>query len=592
MSFQAPISISDVISRIDAHRLLLPAIQREFIWESEKIEWLFDSLLQGYPVGSFLFWEVRDQSDKQNYRYYEFLRGFRQRYRIHNPEFNTAGQADFDAVLDGQQRFTSIYIGLKGTYAYKRPRVWWEDSEYAVPTRKLYLNISAPAANADEDSGRKYEFSFLTTEQFGRENEKWFEVGRILGLVSAADLMRMLATEGHQNSEFAMNAISQLHSVVHTQRIINYYIVQNADMDQALNVFVRVNSGGEPLSLSDILMSTAIANWRTRDAREAIFGLVDQLSAKGFIANKDFVLKTCLYLYSADIRYKVSNFTPDRVRPFEENWDAIHQSIHCAFDLIKDFGYTEISITSKNALLPIIYWIHHRRSADGIRSQVGLREERDAIRKWLHTVLLKGIFGGAADTILSAIRRAFVGAEFGPHYIAEGVTAFPVEEIATILRAQGRDPHITKEFIDSLLLTEKDEKQAFTILAFLRPDLNFRNNFHEDHLHPQRDFRRLRLRSAGISEDKMDFYLDPRNWNSIRNLSLLDGNENQSKSGMPLEEWVKGEAERRGVSVGTVCADLHLPQDPDLLKLDHFAEFVEARDRILGERLRVALSNP
>ena len=165
----------------------------------------------------------------------------------------------------------------------------------------------------------------------------------MLSLVKAADFMRMLTAKGHQNNEFAMNALSQLHDIVHIQRIIDDYIVQNADMDQAQNVFVRVNSGGEPLSLSDILMSTAIANWRTRDAREAIFGLVDQISAKGFFINKDFVLKACLFLYSTDIRYKVSNFTPERVKPFEENWDAIHRSIHCAFDFIKDFGYTDLS---------------------------------------------------------------------------------------------------------------------------------------------------------------------------------------------------------------------------------------------------------
>ncbi|MGH7080606.1 MAG: DUF262 domain-containing protein [Acetobacteraceae bacterium] len=64
MSFQTSIRISDVISRIDAHRFLLPAIQREFIWEPDKIEWLFDSLLQEYPIGSFLFWEVKNQEDK------------------------------------------------------------------------------------------------------------------------------------------------------------------------------------------------------------------------------------------------------------------------------------------------------------------------------------------------------------------------------------------------------------------------------------------------------------------------------------------------------------------------------------------------
>jgi hypothetical protein len=387
-----------------------------------------------------------------------------------------------------------------------------------------------------------------------------------------------------------MNALSQLHSVVHTQRIINYYIVQNADMDEALNVFVRVNSGGEPLSLSDILMSTAIANWRTRDAREAIFGLVDQISAKGFFINKDFVLKTCLFLYSSDIRYKVSNFTPERVRPFEENWDAIHRSIHTTFDLIKDFGHTEISLTSKNALLPIIYWIHHRGLAEGLLSQVGLREERDSLRKWLHLVLLKGIFGGSADTILSAIRRAFADEEFGTRYVSETMTSFPVAGIAAILRTQGRDPQITKEFIDSLVLTEKDEKQAFSILALLRPDLDFKNNFQLDHLHARAMFTRARLREVNISGDEMPFYQDARNWNSIRNLSLLGPSENQSKNDMSLEDWVSAEAQRRRVSQGTICSDLHLPQEVGLLKFDRFQDFIEARHKILGERLKTLLS--
>ena len=108
MSFQAPISISDALSRVDDRRLLLPAIQREFVWGSEKIEWLFDSLLQGYPIGSFLFWQVRD-TDKTDYPYYEILRSYRERYLTYVKDaFNTAGHLDFDAVLDGQQRLTSL----------------------------------------------------------------------------------------------------------------------------------------------------------------------------------------------------------------------------------------------------------------------------------------------------------------------------------------------------------------------------------------------------------------------------------------------------------------------------------------------------
>src|SRR5262249_29679480 len=152
-------SISDALSRVDDRRLLLPAIQREFVWGSEKIEWLFDSLLQGYPIGSFLFWQVRD-ADKTAYLYYEILRAYRERYSTYVKDaFNTAGHLDFDAVLDGQQRLTSLYIGLKGTYAYKMPRVWWEDTERVLPTRQLYLNIIKRAPeNDDDEPGRVYEF--------------------------------------------------------------------------------------------------------------------------------------------------------------------------------------------------------------------------------------------------------------------------------------------------------------------------------------------------------------------------------------------------------------------------------------------------
>ncbi len=182
------------------------------------------------------------------------------------------------------------------------------------------------------------------------------------------------------------------------------------------------------------------------------------------------------------------------MKPFEENWDSINRSISTTFDLVEDFGYTEIPLTSKNALLPIIYWVHHKGLASRIRSQIGLREERNSMRRWLHTVLLKAIFGGAADTILTAIRRAFIGEEFGPSYTNDTLEGFPADAIAKILKAQGRDPQITNEFIDSLLFTEKEEKRAFTILALLRPDLDFKNNFHLDHLHPRVAFGRSKLR--------------------------------------------------------------------------------------------------
>ena len=57
MSYYLPISIKQVIDKIDYSQYLLPAIQREFVWKSYHIELLFDSLMRNYPIGSLLMWK-------------------------------------------------------------------------------------------------------------------------------------------------------------------------------------------------------------------------------------------------------------------------------------------------------------------------------------------------------------------------------------------------------------------------------------------------------------------------------------------------------------------------------------------------------
>jgi len=408
-------------------------------------------------------------------------------------------------------------------------------------------------------------------------------------VAEAYNFNRMLTDRGYHQSEFATNALAQLHSVVHIHKPINYYLIHESDMDRALNVFVRVNSGGEPLSLSDMLMSTAIANWK-KDARKEILGLVDKIQAQGFFISKDLILKACLYLYSSDIRYKVSNFSATHVKPFEDNWDAIQSSVLATFSLVRDFGYNEKSLTSKNALLPIVYWIHHKGVADGITSRVALRSDRENIRRWLHVVLLKGIFGASADTVLAAIRKVFLNQEFGDPFVRADLSVFPSDGIGAILRQLGKDARVSEEFIDSLLFTQYEEKQAFSILSLLAPQLDYRNgNFNKDHLHPASTFNRKQLLKAGVPESDLDFYLDTENWNSILNLGHLDSNENMSKQDKPLSEWVGAESSRQKVTHEKFCVDHDLPSESGDLALLRFRRFVEVRRVLLRDRLEKAL---
>ena len=169
MSFYPAVTIASIIQKVEYQTLLLPAIQREFVWNHGEIELLFDSLMRDYPIGSLLLWKVNVEN-KKTHRFYSILKKFREKYRTHCEEVNTSTVPDFEAVLDGQQRLTALYLGLKGSYAYKKPRVHWVDNENALPTRKLYLKITEYApqddteANVSDDDGRLYDFKFLYTD--------------------------------------------------------------------------------------------------------------------------------------------------------------------------------------------------------------------------------------------------------------------------------------------------------------------------------------------------------------------------------------------------------------------------------------------
>lgn len=156
MAFLEPVTIKEAIENIHKKNHLLPAIQREFVWGTDQIERLFDSLMRDYPINSFLFWEV-EKKNISNYQFYEFVREYHERDNTHNPKANLGGESGITAILNGQQRLTSLYIGLKGTYAYKLPRKRCHNDS-AFPKRKLCLNLLSPSDNGH----LVFDFKFLT----------------------------------------------------------------------------------------------------------------------------------------------------------------------------------------------------------------------------------------------------------------------------------------------------------------------------------------------------------------------------------------------------------------------------------------------
>ncbi|PPS21006.1 DUF262 domain-containing protein [Brachyspira murdochii] len=110
-------TIKNIIDGIYEKNYVLPAIQREFVWKPEQIIKLFDSILRGYPIGSFLFWNI-NSNNINDYIFYDFIKDYHEKDFRHNPKHNIENK-NIVSILDGQQRLTSLYIGLKGSYSYK-----------------------------------------------------------------------------------------------------------------------------------------------------------------------------------------------------------------------------------------------------------------------------------------------------------------------------------------------------------------------------------------------------------------------------------------------------------------------------------------
>lgn len=536
MAYETPLTIAEVMQDISTNKYVLPSIQREYVWDTDQIETLFDSLMQDYPIGAFLFWEI-DKSRLLDYDFYEFLRNYHEKTGTHNKKVDLKGSDGVTAVLDGQQRLTSIYIGLKGSYAY-RLKYKQKKNDNAYPTRYLYLNLLEDA----KDESNKYDFRFLTDDEYkGMTEGYWYKVGDILTMTQPGEtsqyVLDHIAFAGEYTKEQTMhanNTLQKLYNVVHTDKTLSYYKEKSVELDKVLNIFIRVNSGGTVLTYSDLLLSIASAQWENHDAREEITEFVEEINAigGGFRINKDFVLKTALVLTDfTDIAFKVDNFNKPNMMKIEANWDNIKRAIKQSVNLVSSFGYSGETLSSNNALIPIAYYLLTIGMPENFVESGTTRDNKAKIKKWLIMALLKKAFSGQPDNVIRPIRDIIRD---------NGTGDFPISQIIDRFKGTNKSILFTEDDIDEYLLKLKYGKsETLSTLMLLYPSLDFSNKFHEDHMYPKSKFRKSYLRKMGVPEEKLDEYIDTVN--DISNLQLLPAQLNEEKLNTDFDTWFNTE---------------------------------------------------
>lgn len=566
-------TIRSVLDDINSRRMYLPAIQRKYVWNEDQITRLMDSIMLNYPIGTFLLWKVKKKVvNDMEYSMYEFIKDFHERDAYKNPPapqpFPAESSSDYIwAVLDGQQRLTSLYIALQGTMSRKLPMKRWANDD-AFPKKELYFNLRSQRESEDDDI--TYEFDFLTPEAAitPKPDKLWYRVKDILQYSSPTEVMtKIVNARGWNTDAVVMTNILLLHEQLVTKELINYFEVEADSIDSVLDIFVRVNSGGTVLSKSDLLFSTVVSHWDK--ARDEIDELLTSINRKGegFRFSNDFIMRSCLYLINLPTTLKVETFRKESVLDIQSRWQEIKKAITETVDLLCDFGFNSENLTSYVAAMPIVYYRFNGGTFDGAA--------RNELRKYIVVAQLKQIFGASNNSALQSIREVLKTIPGKP---------FALSSLQGIRFSGDRYLRYTQEEIDALFDREIGA-YTFMVLSLLYPNLKYsQKGFHQDHMHPYAGFTGDKLSKIVLADgshlDKDTVAEWQRRRNTLANLQLLEGRENEKKNKTPLIDWLKipGNAENAK----------YLPEGISY-ELANFEEFMTKRQELMTTELKSLL---
>ena len=554
------ISIYEALENIKNGKYVMPAFQRQYVWSMEQVEKLWDSILLDYPIATFLFWHVDDDNVTWDTYFCNFL---------HEVTFDNRKQADTvnyelsninvnqtdTAVLDGQQRLTSLFLSLVGN-AFIRQKYARRSNSGGIVTKLLIeLNKNKLTVDEEEYNSKKYDIKF--SEKVGKLSPTQFEIKDILEPKFQDESTRNKAIEEAisnvptDSKDYARNILNKLYNKIFVEKLIRYTEIHDMKQDDALEMFVRFNSGGKALKKSEITMSILEAYWPSAKTE---FGKLLVDSYEGF--GSDFIIRSALMIYGDVVK---SNISKNIAEELKNNWSEFKKALKNLEIILKEMkiGVSRFA-SSWNVLLPIIYFIYYNPE---------YRNNIDGIRAYLTRAVLFTYFQSGTTGKLQQMKSRINENDY---------------EITVDMLNQMNDLRVTDGKIEDILNEEKGSRVAGEALYFL--SLDWRNNhfkYEQDHLHPFERFDG----NKPISVSMEDWRRWRGNRNRLANLHSLEGRSNASKSDMRLADYYN---DMNDAQKAEFIKQSFIPEGVSL-ELENFEDFYEQRKAILTEKVRELL---
>jgi uncharacterized protein with ParB-like and HNH nuclease domain len=222
-------TIYEVLLKIKNGKYIMPAFQRQFVWNMEQIEKLWDSILLNYPIATFLFWHVDDSNVTWDTYFCNFLSTVtfdsRKAADSVNYELTSIDIKNTDtAVLDGQQRLTSLYLSLFGE-AYIRPNYARKKTGEKIFT-KLLIELNKNRTLIDEEDYNSKKFDIKFSDKIGKTSPTQFDVKNILDEKYEDENTRenaieeVIANVPTDSKDYARNILQTLSKRIFNEKLI------------------------------------------------------------------------------------------------------------------------------------------------------------------------------------------------------------------------------------------------------------------------------------------------------------------------------------------------------------------------------------
>lgn len=376
-------SVINLLNQIKNDEIVLPAIQRNFVWSEDRIYMLLDSIMRGYPTGIVLLWETYE-----DIRFRKFTADFQQ--DVPHTFHDNTEQRKLKVVLDGQQRLQSLYVALYGK----------------LKGQSLYFDVLS-GQESDDIRQVRYIFRFARNEEVKKWNEEtlrirteqgdcedesghlehWIDVCRLfaMGVKERQVFTNKLTPDLRLNSDDDLRVKTNLEqfmqALTRDENILKSSVIDENRPSESperkseadvLEIFVRINRQGTPLNRYDLIYSMLKLNWK--ESAEALPEFIQRIKqGNSFDLNSDFVIR-CLFAvcdlgakFDLDLLRKKSNVEKMKAS-FSQCCDAIASTI----DFVqKDCWCSNSNVIGGSAtLVPFIYYLFRTKRMQVPNSQI------------------------------------------------------------------------------------------------------------------------------------------------------------------------------------------------------------------------------